>query len=75
MPARAGRVGLQLGYLLFGLLHAVLAEVFEPGGDGLADERGRVRLADGDERDLFGRAPRASRRTPDAPQDIFGSRA
>src|ERR1043165_9211110 len=53
VPARARRFVPQLADLLVRLLHTVLAEVSEAGGDGFKDERSRVRLTDGDERDLL----------------------
>jgi hypothetical protein len=52
--------------LAFGFLDLVLAEVAEAGGEGLAHCLRGLGLADGDERDVVGRAPGARRRPGDA---------
>jgi hypothetical protein len=75
MPAHARPRGGQRLDLPLGLLHAVLAEVRGAGRGRGPDERGRVRLADGDERDLFRATPGPARGPGDASPQAFESRA
>ena len=56
---RAGEVR-QFGRFLFELLDVVLAEMAESGVVGLADDRSRELLGDGDECDVFAGRPARS---------------